>query len=51
MEEAEASLKKWRMFGNKYEDAAELYRQAANAYKMSKKHQEAGVAFQKLAEW
>ena len=70
MADAEASLKKWRLFGNKYEDAVEvrsceffffffssssfldlqLYKQAANAYKMSKQFQEAGVAFQKQAE-
>lgn len=38
------------MFGNKYEDAVELYRQAANAYKISKQFDQAGVAFQKQAE-
>jgi len=50
MADAEASLKKWRVFGNKYEDAVDIYRQAANAYKISKQFQEAGNAFQKVAE-
>jgi len=50
MADAEASLKKWRVFGNKFEDAVDIYRQAGNAYKVSKQFQEAGVAFQKQAE-
>jgi hypothetical protein len=36
--EAEASLKKWSLFSSneKYEDAADKFKRAANAYKASK---------------
>ena len=37
-------------FGNKYEDAAELYEQAANSFKLGKKWEEAAQCFDQLAE-
>ena len=33
---AEKKLSGWGLFGNKYEDAADLYEQAANAFKLAK---------------
>jgi len=38
------------LFGNKYEDAAELYEQAANQFKLAKLWKEAGDTYVKLAE-
>ena len=51
MAEAETKLaKKWQMFGNKYDDAVDLFKQAANLYKMGKAYQESGDAHKKQAE-
>lgn len=52
IEKAEKTLKKFSLFGSssKYEDAAELYTNAGNLFKMAKNWQEAGNAFQKTAE-
>ena len=36
MEKANKKLNSWGLFGNKYEDAAELLSQAANKYKIAK---------------
>ena len=33
---AEKKLGGWALFGNKHEDAAELYEKAANSYKLAK---------------
>jgi len=38
------------MFGNKYEDAAELLEKAANGFKLAKQWDEAGRAYERLAE-
>jgi len=50
MADASASLNKFRVFGNKYEEAVELYKQAANAYKLAKAWSEAGTAFLRQAD-
>lgn len=53
MKEAEALLNKKSWFGSKSknaEDAAEIYEQAANAYKVGGLNQEAGDAYTKAAE-
>merc|ERR1711934_412936 len=47
---AEKKLKSWGMFGNKYEDAADLYEQAANSFKLGKQWEEAAKCFDQLAE-
>lgn len=50
MADGDAALKKWRPFGNKHEDAVEMYKQAANAYKVAKNFIGAGEAYKKQAE-
>mmetsp|Transcript_40303 Transcript_40303/g.47154 ORF Transcript_40303/g.47154 Transcript_40303/m.47154 type:complete len:321 (+) Transcript_40303:108-1070(+) len=54
LNDAEKTLKKSTWFSSsteqKYEDAAELYDQAANAYKVGQMNSEAGVAYMKAAE-
>jgi len=37
-------------FGNKYEDAAELFERGANQYKLAKMWKEAGETYEKLAD-
>ncbi|GAB4827666.1 hypothetical protein Ancab_034551 [Ancistrocladus abbreviatus] len=46
---AEKKLSGWGIFGNKQEDAAELFEKAANAFKLSKSWDRAGAAYVKLA--
>lgn len=48
---ADAKLKSMMasFFGNKYEDAEELYKQAANQFKAAKNWKEAGETFEKAA--
>jgi len=36
MEKADKKLSSWSMFGNKYEDAAELIEKACNQFKLGK---------------
>lgn len=54
LSEAESTLKKSTWFASsserKYEDAAELYSKAANAYKVGGLNDEAGAAYQQAAE-
>lgn len=54
LQEAEATLKKSTWFSSsserKYEDAAESFAKAANAYKVGGCHDEAGNAYQRAAE-
>lgn len=54
LQEAEATLKKSTWFSSsserKYEDAAECFAKAANAYKVGGCHDEAGNAYQRAAE-
>lgn len=47
---ADKKMKSFSFFGNKYEDAADLYEKAANQYKLAKAWVEAGETFMKLAE-
>lgn len=47
---AEKKLKGWGLFGNKYEEAAELLEKAANYYKLAKAWQKAADTWKKLAE-
>lgn len=46
---AEKKLSGWGLFGNKHEDAAELYEKAANSYKLAKSWDQAGASYLKLA--
>lgn len=50
--QAEQALKKWSFFGgsDKYEDAAEKFQRAGNAYKAGKAWGQAASAFKKAAE-
>jgi alpha-soluble NSF attachment protein len=48
--QADRKLLGWNLFGNKYEDASELYEQAANQFKLGKLWKEAGETYTKLAE-
>jgi len=50
--QAEASLKKWSLFGNtqKFEDAVELYERAAAQFKLNKQWKEAAEAYMKAAD-
>lgn len=50
LKKAEKKLASWQIFGNKYEDAAELLEKAATNFKLAKLWDEAGGAFLKLAE-
>jgi len=52
MKQAEASLKKWSLFGNtqKFEDAVELYERAAAQFKLNKQWKEAAEAYMKAAD-
>ncbi|KAL0291305.1 UNVERIFIED_CONTAM: Alpha-soluble NSF attachment protein [Sesamum angustifolium] len=47
---AEKKLSGWGLFGSKYEDAADLFDKAANAYKLAKSWDQAGAVYVKLAE-
>ncbi|XP_020522507.1 alpha-soluble NSF attachment protein isoform X2 [Amborella trichopoda] len=46
---AEKKLTGWGLFGNKYEDAADLYEKAVNSYKIAKAWEKAGSTYEKLA--
>ncbi|GFP86587.1 alpha-soluble nsf attachment protein [Phtheirospermum japonicum] len=46
---AEKKLSGWGLFGSKYEDAAELFDKAANAFKLAKSWDQAGAVYVKLA--
>lgn len=46
---AEKKLTGWGLFGSKYEDAADLFDKAANAYKLAKSWNQAGAVYLKLA--
>ncbi|KAK9683657.1 hypothetical protein RND81_10G156900 [Saponaria officinalis] len=46
---AEKKLTGWGLFGNKHEDAADLYDKAANYYKLAKSWDQAGAVYEKLA--
>ncbi len=48
--QAEKKLKGFGFFGNKYEDAAELFEKAANNYKLAKCWTDAADAYSKLAD-
>jgi len=50
MAKAEKKLKAFSLFGNKKEEALELYQKGAVCYKQAKKWQEAGDAYKKCAE-
>jgi alpha-soluble NSF attachment protein len=50
MEKADKKLSSWSMFGNKYEDAAELIEKACNQFKLGKAWAEGGRAYEKLAD-
>ncbi|KAL0299352.1 UNVERIFIED_CONTAM: Alpha-soluble NSF attachment protein [Sesamum radiatum] len=47
---AEKKLSGWGLFSSKYEDAADLFDKAANAYKLAKSWDQAGAVYVKLAE-
>ncbi|KAK6145604.1 hypothetical protein DH2020_022424 [Rehmannia glutinosa] len=46
---AEKKLSGWGLFGSKYEDAADLFDKAANAFKLAKSWDQAGAVYVKLA--
>ncbi|KAK4483824.1 hypothetical protein RD792_011031 [Penstemon davidsonii] len=46
---AEKKIKGWGLFGSKYEDAAELYQNAANSFKLAKTWDRAAIVYIKLA--
>ncbi|XP_073020349.1 alpha-soluble NSF attachment protein-like [Primulina eburnea] len=48
-QQAEKKLAGWGILGSKYEDAADLFEKAANAYKLSKSWDRAGAVYVKLA--
>lgn len=48
-QQAEKKLGGWGLFGSKFEDAADLFEKAANAYKLSKSWDQAGAVYVKLA--
>jgi len=47
---AEKKLTSWSIFGNKHEEASELFEKAANNYKLAKLWNEAGGTYMRLAE-
>jgi alpha-soluble NSF attachment protein len=47
---AEKKLKGWGLFGNKYDEAAELLEKAANYYKLGKSWDKATETYKKLAD-
>ncbi|KAJ7561076.1 hypothetical protein O6H91_03G012800 [Diphasiastrum complanatum] len=47
---AEKKIKGWGIFGNKYDDAAELFEQAGNNYKLAKAWDKAAGVYIKLAD-
>ncbi len=49
--DAEKKLKGFRLFGNKYEDAIELYEKAGNLFKMGQHWHRAGECFMKCAQF
>ncbi|XP_073130183.1 alpha-soluble NSF attachment protein-like isoform X2 [Henckelia pumila] len=48
-QQAEKKIGGWGLFGSKYEDAADLFEKAANAYKLAKSWDQAGAVYVKLA--
>ncbi|CAL5322774.1 hypothetical protein ACSBR2_007863 [Camellia fascicularis] len=46
---AEKKLSGWGLFGSKFDDAADLFDKAANAFKLAKSWDQAGSAYVKLA--
>ncbi|XP_076953437.1 alpha-soluble NSF attachment protein-like [Bidens hawaiensis] len=48
--QADKKLTDWKFFGNKHEDAADLFEKAANFYKIGKSWDQAGAVYVKLAE-
>ena len=48
--QGEKQLKKWSFFGNKYEDAAELFHKSANQFKVAKEWKSAGTAFMRCSD-
>ncbi|CAK9135860.1 unnamed protein product [Ilex paraguariensis] len=46
---AEKKLTSWGLFSSKYEDAADLFDKAANAFKLAKSWDQAGAVYVKLA--
>eukprot|EP00216_Chloropicon_sp_CCMP2111_P005679 CAMPEP_0198235348 /NCGR_PEP_ID=MMETSP1446-20131203/1260_1 /TAXON_ID=1461542 ORGANISM="Unidentified sp, Strain CCMP2111" /NCGR_SAMPLE_ID=MMETSP1446 /ASSEMBLY_ACC=CAM_ASM_001112 /LENGTH=288 /DNA_ID=CAMNT_0043916483 /DNA_START=68 /DNA_END=934 /DNA_ORIENTATION=+ len=49
-EKADKKLKGWGLFGNKFEEASELYEQAANSFKLAKQWKEAAECYDLLSE-
>ncbi|XAR65998.1 hypothetical protein NMG60_11012033 [Bertholletia excelsa] len=49
VKKAEKKLTGWGLFGSKYEDAADLYDKAGNAFKLGKAWDQAGATYVKLA--
>ncbi|KAL6581265.1 hypothetical protein OROMI_007188 [Orobanche minor] len=47
---ADKKLKGWGIFSSKYEDAADLFDKAANAFKIAKSWDQAGAVYIKLAD-
>ncbi|XP_010256982.1 PREDICTED: alpha-soluble NSF attachment protein 2 isoform X2 [Nelumbo nucifera] len=47
---AEKKIGSWNLFGNKYEDAADLYEKAATLYKLAKSWDKAGSIYLKMAD-
>jgi len=50
MAKAQKKLKGWGMFGNKYEDAADLLEKAANQFKLAKSWNEAAEVYIQLSD-
>mmetsp|Transcript_27235 Transcript_27235/g.37566 ORF Transcript_27235/g.37566 Transcript_27235/m.37566 type:complete len:291 (-) Transcript_27235:126-998(-) len=50
VKKADKKLASWTFFSNKYEEAAELFEQAANSFKLAKLWAEAGEVYLKLAD-
>eukprot|EP01061_Rhynchopus_euleeides_P009904 TRINITY_DN19227_c0_g1_i1.p1 TRINITY_DN19227_c0_g1~~TRINITY_DN19227_c0_g1_i1.p1 ORF type:complete len:291 (+),score=157.94 TRINITY_DN19227_c0_g1_i1:72-944(+) len=49
-DQGEKYLKKWFVFGNKHEDAAELFNKAGNQFKVTKEWKSAGTAFMRCSD-
>ncbi|CAL9158625.1 unnamed protein product [Musa hybrid cultivar] len=49
-QKAEKTLGGWGIFGNKYDDAADLFDKAANCFKLAKNWEKAGSVYFKLAD-
>ncbi|CAA2980854.1 alpha-soluble NSF attachment [Olea europaea subsp. europaea] len=50
VQKSEKKLSGWGLFGSKYEDAADLFEKAANAFKLGKSWDQAGAVYVKLAD-